>query len=290
MTDQGPLGPEKHSPETLGPEGLGTGRPAERRILPDKQLLAEAVANALIAEVSVARARHGSATVVLTGGSMGEAVMAALADRARSAESTALAPDWSGVDVWWGDERFLAAGDPDRNDTQAEQAGLDALGLDPERVHRCPTPNQTGGDVARAADAYAQRLQQAAVAAGDAGATLPRLDVVMLGVGPDGHVASLFPGHPALAETSRTVVGVTDSPKPPPVRVTLTLAALRQAAQVWFLVSGPDKADAVRAAGTAREADRSGSADTPADLPAGLVTGRRATVWWLDRAAAGLDS
>jgi 6-phosphogluconolactonase len=120
---------------------------------------------------------------------------------------------------------------------------------------------------------YADEL----AAAADTGWSLPPFDVVMLGVGPDAHIASLFPEHPALHETDRDVVGVRGAPKPPPERVTLTLPALCTGRDVWFLVSGSDKAAAVGLA-------LSGAG--PMQAPAGAVTGTRSTVWLLDRAAA----
>jgi 6-phosphogluconolactonase len=100
----------------------------------------------------------------------------------------------------------------------------------------------------------------------------------MLGMGPDGHVASLFPGSAQLDATDAIAVGVSDSPKPPPERVTLTLAALNRSRCVWFLVNGEDKADAVAqalAAGTDLH-----------DIPAAGVSGEAETIWFLDRGSA----
>ncbi|HYO85415.1 MAG TPA: 6-phosphogluconolactonase [Dermatophilaceae bacterium] len=232
-----------------------------------KAELATAAASRLTDQLTEILYRRKTATIALTGGSMGEAVM-----RALSAHPGAV--DWSRVGLWWSDERFLPAGHPDRNDTQARDAGLGRLGLDPTRVHRLPQPDECADDVHLAAESYAKDLRAAAAP----GRQLPAVDVLMLGVGPDGHVASLFPGHPALAVTDLVCVGIEDSPKPPPRRVTWTLPALCQADRVWFLVSGADKADAVRRA-----------LDGPAGtrpIPAGAVTGRRSTTWWVDAAAA----
>jgi 6-phosphogluconolactonase len=103
-------------------------------------------------------------------------------------------------------------------------------------------------------------------------------DVMMLGVGPDGHVASLFPGFPQLDVDDRIAVGVTDSPKPPPERISLTFDALNRSKSVWFLVSGDEKAPAVARA-LAEGTDRH-------DCPASGVTGSEETIWFLDRAAA----
>ena len=233
----------------------------------DKALLAEASAARLAVAVLDAQAARGRADIVLTGGSMGSAILEALG---RSPLRKAV--DWSTVNVWWGDERFLPTGHPDRNETQAREALLDDLPLDPARVHPMAGPD-TCGSPEESAEQYAAALAQGSGAPGD----VPRFDVVMLGVGPDAHIASLFPGHEALSATGSTV-GVHRSPKPPPERVSLTFEALQRGAQVWFLVSGADKADAVRRAlgGASRE-----------EAPAGSVHGTSATIWLLDADAAG---
>ncbi|WP_155374614.1 6-phosphogluconolactonase [Catellatospora vulcania] len=234
----------------------------------DAAALAEAVAGRLLGLLRDAQAARGSAGVVLTGGRVAAAVYRAmLADPGRDAI------DWSRVDVWWGDERFLPAGDPERNETQAREALLDALPLDPARVHPMPpSDGPDGSDPDLAAARYAAELS--AHAAGPGG--LPRFDVLLLGVGEDGHVASVFPGHPS-AEEKGAVAGVRNSPKPPPARTTLTLPTINTAAEVWLIAAGPDKADAVGAA-------LSGAGDVP--LPAGRVHGVSRTVWLLDEASA----
>jgi 6-phosphogluconolactonase len=236
----------------------------------DKDLMARAAAARLITAVADAQAARGRASVVLTGGRNGNGLLAALAESpARDAV------DWARLDLWWGDERYLPAGDPERNVTQARQALLDAVPVDPARVHAMPASDGPhGDDVEAAAVAYAQEL---ALAAGP-GAAVPEFDVLMLGVGPDTHVASLFPGLPGVRETERTVVAVREAPKPPPVRVSLTLPAIRAARQVWLLAAGEDKAEA--AATVLR-----GGVD-PSAAPAAGVHGREATLWLLDAAAA----
>lgn len=235
----------------------------------DAQLLAEAGAARLVTRLVDVQTSRGSASVVLTGGTMGSAILAAVAQ-----SSARDAIDWSRLDVWWGDERFLPTGDPDRNETQNRAALLDAVPLDPARVHAMPGPDgPQGDDVDAAAAAYADLLADQA----PRGEATPVFDILLLGVGPDAHVASLFPGAPALYETERSVVGVRGSPKPPPVRVSLTMPVLRRADDVWFLVAGADKAHAVGLA-------LSGAGEMQA--PAAGPRGRRATLWLVDRAAA----
>ncbi|MFH8709823.1 6-phosphogluconolactonase [Streptomyces zaomyceticus] len=237
----------------------------------DKELMAEAAAARLITKIVDAQAARGSASVVLTGGRNGNGLLAALGSApARDAV------DWSRLDLWWGDERFLPEGDSERNVTQAREALLDRVPLDPARVHAMPASDGPyGSDVDAAAAAYAQELA-AAAGPGDHGG-VPTFDVLMLGVGPDTHVASLFPELPAVRETERTVVGVHGAPKPPPVRVSLTLPAIRAAKEVWLLAAGEDKAKAAAIA-------LSGAGEVQA--PAAGAYGRSRTLWLLDSAAA----
>ncbi|MEO6791850.1 MAG: 6-phosphogluconolactonase, partial [Ornithinibacter sp.] len=198
---------------------------------PTRQSLSDSAAARLALAVLDAQSARGSAHISMTGGSMGSEIISSLV---RSPSSAAV--DWSAVHVWWGDERYLPAGDPDRNDTQNDDAGLSDLGLDQAKVHRVAGPDSTSDAEESAAD-YATTLRAV-------GGEL--FDVMVLGVGPDGHVASLFPHHPAAGTTGVPTVAVHDSPKPPPDRVSLTRECLERSRQVWFLVSGADKADAVR--------------------------------------------
>ncbi|NDL55557.1 6-phosphogluconolactonase [Phytoactinopolyspora mesophila] len=236
----------------------------------DADLLAESAAARLITRLADAQAARGHASVVLTGGGVGIATLAAV--RRSPARS---AVDWSALDVWWGDERFLPPGDAERNETQAREALLDHVPVAPERVH--PMPAEAGefaGDPERAADKYAVELNAATPAGTDS--DVPEFDVLMLGVGPDGHVASLFPEFPALHD-ERAVVSVHGSPKPPPTRISLTLPTIRSAAEVWLLAAGEGKAPAVQMA-------LSGAG--PTQIPAAGAHGRHRTLWLLDDAAA----
>ncbi|GAA2865609.1 6-phosphogluconolactonase [Actinoplanes cyaneus] len=228
-------------------------------VVPDADILASTVAARLAIRIIDAQAVHGTASVVLTGGRVAAKVLRQLRDLPAAA-----AIDWSRVDLWWGDERFLPAGDPDRNETQAREAVLDALPLDPARVHAMPASDGPDGDDA---DAAAERYSAEVSAAG------LRFDVLMLGVGEDGHVASLFPGHPVL-EKSGVAVATYDSPKPPPTRITLTLATIGNADEVWLVAAGPDKAEPI------------GTVLRGGDLPAAHAKGVRKTLFLLDEAAA----
>lgn len=237
-------------------------------IHPDPQSLAAAVASRLITAILDAQADHGVAHVVLTGGTIGTASLAAV-----MAEPARAAVDWAAVDFWWSDERFEPAGSALRNETGARAAMLDHLPVDPARVHPMPARGgRYGDDIAAAAQGYAEELAAAAAA----GTAVPAFDVAMLGVGHDGHVASLFPGFSA-SPPGVTVVPVLDSPKPPPTRISFTLPVINSAAEVWLVADGDVKAPAIAAA-LGRSAD-----PVP---PAGMVHGIVRTLALLDVAAA----
>ena len=253
--------------------------PPQVRVHRDAAALAEAVADRLVTQVVAAQAARGSAALVLTGGGVGTAVLAVLATaQARSSI------DWRRLDLWWGDERFLPAGHPDRNHTQARAALLDAVPLDAARVHPMPASDgPDGSDPEAAAQRYAAEL--AAAAEPGSHWRAPTFDVLLLGVGPDGHVASLFPEQAALYETVRTVVGVRGAPKPPPLRITMTMPTIASATQVWLIAAGAEKAAAIRLA-------LSGAGVV--QVPAAGARGRGRTLVLLDEAAAaalppGLD-
>ena len=168
---------------------------------------------------------------------------------------------------WWGDERFVEPASPDRNERQARESFLDQVDVDPAHVHPMPS-TESASSAEEGAAAYGEELRAH-------GSGL--FEVVMLGVGPDAHVASLFPGYPQL-DVDDIALAVHDSPKPPPDRITLTLPCLNRSKAVWFIVSGEDKADAVALA-LAEGTDLH-------DAPAAGVSGQDETIWFLDRAAA----
>jgi 6-phosphogluconolactonase len=244
--------------------------PPEILVHADATLLARAVAARLVTRLVDAVSAAGHANLVLTGGGIGTAVLAELA-----AAPARDAVDWQQVDFWWGDERFAPTGDPDRNETGARAALLDKISVDPARVHPVPGPDGPDGDDPEAAAArYAAELL-AATRPEDHG-SVPSFDVLMLGIGPEGHVASLFPGMPAVYD-NRPVVAVRGSPKPPPIRISLTFPSIQAAREVWILASGEEKAGAVALAL---------SDAGPVQLPAAGARGRQRTLFLVDEAAA----
>ena len=234
---------------------------------PNKSALVTAVGDRLISAITDAVASRGQASVVLTGGGTGIGLLEHVRDNGD-------AIDWSKVHLFWGDERYVPEDDDDRNEKQAREALLDHIDIPAANVHAMPASDgEFGDDLDAAALAYEQVL----AANADDAEPAPNFDVHLLGMGGEGHINSLFPHTPAVRETSRLVVGVADSPKPPPRRITLTLPAVQRSREVWLVVAGAEKADAVAAA--------VGGAD-PDDVPAAGAKGREATVWLLDDEAA----
>ncbi len=237
----------------------------------DPDELAAAVAARLLTRLVDVQSARGEASLVLTGGSIARRTLEALRDSpARGAV------DWRRLDLWWGDERFLPAGDPERNETLAREALLDAVPLDPARVHPMPASDGPDGDDPEAAAAR-HAAELAAASRPEDHADAPSFDICLLGVGPDGHIASLFPGMPALYD-DRTVVAVRGAPKPPPTRISLTIPVIQGSREIWAVVAGDDKAKAVTMA-------LSGAGQN--QVPAAAASGRERTLWLLDRGAAG---
>jgi 6-phosphogluconolactonase len=242
--------------------------PIEVIVFRDETVLAEATAARLITRLVDAQSANGSASMVLAGGGVAIRTLAAVA-----AAPARDAVDWQKVDVFWSDERFVPADDEERNERQAREALLDQLPLDPARVHpMAPSDGPEGPDLAAAATRYADLL-----AAHSTDGAVPHFDVLMLGMGPEGHTASMFPDTPAVRESERSVVGVIDCPKPPPLRLSLTRSAIESADEVWLIAAGAGKADAIAHAVRGAE---------PVDIPAASAVGRRRSLWLLDQAAA----
>jgi 6-phosphogluconolactonase len=214
----------------------------KEQVLPDSEAVARAAA-----ELVAAALGQGARTLVLAGGSTPRRCYELLAG---------MPITWGRVTVLFGDERCVPPDHPDSNYQMARDSLLDTVF--PASVHRMP---------AELGPAEGARLYDPVVAG------LQPLDLVLLGIGPDGHTASLFPGHPAL-EADGWAVGVEGAPKPPPRRVSLTLRALRSARRVIFIVTGADKAEAVRLA-------RQGL------VPSGMIQDAQ---WLLDVSAAGVPA
>ncbi len=229
---------------------------AELLVHPGPDEVAQALAARLVRRIGELQQEQRIAQLALTGGRI------ALQAYRQLARDGASAPvDWARVELWWGDERFVPAEDGDRNAKQVLDVLSGALPFDPARIH--PMPASDGPlDLDAAADAYDKAL----------GSTT--FDICLLGMGPDGHVASLFPDHPSSSAPGR-VIGVRESPKPPPDRISLTLAVINSSTEVWFCVSGGDKAVAAADALSGH-----------GSVPAARVTAKQRVVWFLDDAAA----
>ncbi|MEO7913428.1 MAG: 6-phosphogluconolactonase [Roseiflexaceae bacterium] len=229
-------------------------------ILPNQAALAEEAARRFVALAQAAIADHGRFTVALSGGSTPRALYQRLAQSPLSE-----AVSWANVHVFWGDERMVPPDDIESSYRMARETLLAHVPIPAANIYPVPT---IGGTAEAAASAYEETLTAVF------GTDSPRFDLILLGIGPDGHTASLFPGQPEVVRPSAAlVVAVHNAPKPPPVRVTFTYTLLNTAANLLFVVSGADKAAALR------EVLR-GAAD-PARLPAQGVRPKQGTLVWL---------
>ncbi|HIW68282.1 6-phosphogluconolactonase [Dietzia aerolata] len=229
---------------------------------PDLDSLATSAAMEVTTHLNERIAESGRAVLSLTGGSAGVKTAAALA----TAEI-----EWERVTIYFGDERFVAAGDPERNDGQLDEVLLDILGERPT-IHRWPTLSAENTDVFAAAKEFreAQSLPP-----GDA----PLFDVTLLGMGPEGHIDSIFPDTPAVSETEELIMGVRDCPKPPPERLTFTLPAIRRSRHVIVVATGDGKAEAVA---------RGIEGTDPQQWPVAGARGLESTTFHLDGPAASM--
>ncbi|PJM75707.1 6-phosphogluconolactonase [Bifidobacterium simiarum] len=252
-------------------------------IYPSAEVLQEALAARFLLKISDRLAKHQRVDVALTGGTDGIALLRAVGESPLSA-----AVDWSRVHLWWGDERFVPADDPDRNALQAREAWFGKLvedGVMPEsHIHEMPaddrddearmtaTEDENYDAVTQAAKAYEKEIVKAL-------GKKQAFDIALFGVGPDGHFASLFPNHPALRSKDKKtrVIGITDSPKMPPMRISLTVPFIRSCRRVWVFASTPRKVEAVgkALAGT----------NNP-QVPSSFAGGAKETLWLLDKDSA----
>jgi len=233
----------------------------------DRAALEDFLAARFIGRMIQVVGEFDEANVVLTGGSVGIGLL----ERINASPDRDTAP-WDRIHFWWGDERWVPRDDPERNERQAREALLDHVPVDEARVHPFPASDD-GLSLDEAADRYAAEL----AAAAPPNLPLPPFDLAYLGVGPDGHVASIFPSTPAVRERERTVVAVRHSPKPPPERLTLTFPVINSSARVAVFATGAEKASAVGLA-------LAGA--SPDEVPLAAVRARRRTGIHLDQDAA----
>lgn len=192
------------------------------QVFPDAEALRDAAVDVIDQAARQSIAARGEFHIVLSGGNTPRAVHERL---------VSLKTDWSAWHIYFGDERCLPPHHPERNSCMAHDAWLDCVAIPPMQVHMIPA--ELGA--VRAAQEYAKVLRE-----------VGEFDLVMLGLGEDGHTASLFPGHDwGTADDSPDVLAVHDAPKPPPERVSLSAARLSRAHRVMFLVTGEAKREAV---------------------------------------------
>ena len=229
------------------------------------------VSAALSAHISLlaakASAERGRFCVALSGGSLMDLITTAL-----SSEPFRGKVDWSSWHVFWADERWVPWSSPESNYGSAKDRFLSRVSIPSEQIHAVDT-SLTPSETAQ----HYESLIESVLKAG--GGQVPRFDLVLLGLGEDGHTASLFPGHPALMESSCLVVPVQDAPKPPPLRITMTLPLINSARNVAFVATGPDKANILSKV-LKRSVEQ-------VEVPAGRVNPCDGTLeWFIDRAAA----
>ncbi len=241
----------------------------ERRVLvhTDKAALAASIAARALTKIVDLLDEQDRVSIVLEGGRVAMDVLTQINEN--PARDTV---DWSRVHFWWGDERFVPSGDDERNDLKARRALLDHISVPESNIHPMPAAD-AGLSLDEAAVAYADELARF----GDGDGGLPRFDITFLGVGPDGHTASLFPDQPQVLEKDAHVVAVRDSPKPPPERLSLTRPALNSSQRIWVEIAGAEKASSLGLA-------LAGAAYS--EVPIAGIKGRKRTVFFVDREAA----
>jgi 6-phosphogluconolactonase len=247
---------------------------SEIRVLADGQAVAQAAADEFVRLAREALQRKGNFTVALSGGSTPKTLYSLLADRTQKS----IGPEipWSQIHLFFGDERHVPPDHTDSNYRMANEAMISKVPVPAANVHRIHTENK---DAAAAAAEYDRTLVQVFNLSANG---LPRFDLILLGMGPDGHTASLFPGTSGVQELSKRVIA-NWVPKFNSFRVTLTRPVLNNAAEVMLLISGADKAPAL--------SEVMGSGD-PITYPVKYVQPRDGKLLWLlDKSAASrLDS
>jgi 6-phosphogluconolactonase len=234
------------------------------RVFSDAHELSVRAAEATVGVINEAVRATGRCSLVLSGGHTPRTLYGLLASQFRERLP------WEHVHVFWGDERYVPAGDPQSNYRMAKEALLDHVPCPVTNIHPMPT-HFTSADLA--ARDYEATLRNHFLT------DWPRFDLVLLGLGDDGHTASLFPGSPALAERTRWVVAVQQPAVKPPLRLTLTLPAITRAAAVFFLVAGSSKTSALHHT-------LAGTSDWRVYPAAAVRPEQGQVVWWVDSEAA----
>ncbi|MBI2815959.1 MAG: 6-phosphogluconolactonase [Acidobacteria bacterium] len=239
-------------------------RACRLKVFPDSEALSRQAAASVAAQIRKAAADGRSFSLVMAGGNTPESLYNALASEFREAIP------WERVVLFWGDERYVPPDDPRSNFGMAERILLRRVRIPAGNIHAMPTEFPDPDEAARVYEATLRDRFPA---------PLPRFDLVLLGMGEDGHTASLFPGSPVLNERECWVAAVR-APAQPPVRLTLTLPVLNNASCIYFLVAGANKAPTMLSALTSQ---------SPHASPASLIRPRDGeVVWWCDEAAANL--
>lgn len=242
---------------------------AEKRVVisPDVDTLTGSIASRFLDRVAKWGADGRTVNVGLAGGGIIGDVLERL-----GAHAERDSVDWSRVHFWWVDERFVPRESDDRNEAIARRAFLDTIAVPAENVHPIAASDEVP-DAEAAATAYAAEL----AAAGADDVAWPVFDICFLGVGPDGHIASLFPDRGEIRITDSAVAAVHESPKPPSDRVTLTRPVINASKRVWMVLAGPDKSAALglALAGASYHS-----------VPAAGAKGTRRTILFTDEATA----
>lgn len=236
-------------------------------VTPDREALVTRVADRFIDYATEVLAEESQFRVVLTGGTVGIDTLQAIANHPKAGSV-----DWSRVRLWWGDERFVPADNPDRNDHQAQEVFLSRLPIPEGNIYRFPTADH--GDVDEAARSYGQLMRSQA----DPGEEWPTFHVAFAGMGPDAHVLSVFPGSAQARVDVPDILAVSDSPKPPPQRLTMTIALLNLSRKVWIVAAGAEKSTALTLALSPET--------TTWDAPVAGLHGRDSTEIFVDRELA----
>jgi 6-phosphogluconolactonase len=222
--------------------------------------VAQSAAVEIISSLKERLAKQETVHLALTGGTVGIKTLEALAQETEFAQL-----DLNRIHIWWGDERYVEEDSADRNAIQANEALLSKVQIPAAHIHEFPATG-SGLSVAEAAIAFQQELNELF------GALEPKMDVMILGMGPDGHIASLFPG---VGYGSTDVVSINSSPKPPSERLSFSYEMINRSNKIVFVVSGIDKASAIEKIHTV----------TDCDLPAARVSATGETIWFIDEAA-----